>query len=265
MERLVIGFAAVLGLIVGSFLNVAILRGNKEEKLGGRSHCPFCKRRLSVKELIPVLSFLWQKGRCLSCGQKISWQYPLVESLTAIIYAVTVWFFLNSPFRPDFYNLIFLILLLAGLAAAVVIAVSDLRFKTIPNGAVLTLFLLGLFLIFIKWYRLGLAPAGKDFVASVFISLLLASIWFFSKGRAMGFGDAKLIFTTSLILGFPGSLSAFLFSFWLGGATGLVFLAMRTHGLKSQLPFGPFILVGSILAYFFSQSFLNLTGLHQLL
>lgn len=265
MGWLTINFAAVLGLIIGSFLNVVILRGIDKKKLGGRSRCPFCKNKLSLKELIPIASFLWQKGRCLHCGQKLSRQYPLMESLTAVIYAVTVWFFLNSRPWPDFYDLIFLILLLAGIAAAIVIAVSDLRFKIIPDGAVLALFPLGFLMILTKWHHLDLMPVGKDLAASTAIAAFLASIWFFSNGQAMGLGDAKLIFVTSLILGFPVSLSAFLFSFWLGGATGLIFLAIRTHNLKSQLPFGPFILLGSILAYFFSQSFLNLIGLSQLL
>lgn len=265
MRGLATGFAAVLGLIIGSFLNVVILRGQNQEKFSGRSRCPYCRIELSAKELIPIVSFLRQKKQCLNCGQKISWQYPLVEGAVGICYAAAVWLFLKSGLTPNLYDLIFLVLILTGLAAAVVIAVSDLRFKIIPNGAILVLLLLGLFAILTKWYYLGLIPAGKDLAASAVMALLLASIWFFSSGQAMGLGDAKLIFVTSLILGFPGSLSAFLFSFWLGGTTGLIFLAIRTHNLNSQLPFGPFILLGSILAYFFSKSFLNLAGLSQLL
>ena len=265
MLELAISFAAILGLIVGSFLNVVILRGQTQEKLKGRSHCPFCKTKLSAQELIPIFSFLWQKGRCLHCDRKISWQYPLVEGLTAIVYAVAVWFFLKSRFWPDFYDLIFLLLLLSGLTAAIIIAVSDFRFKTIPDGAVLTLLMPGLLVTLAKWYSHGFWLAGKDLITSAALALFLASIWFLSSGRLMGLGDAKLIFATSLILGFPASLSAFLFSFWLGGAAGLVFLLSRTHSLRSQIPFGPFILLGSALAYFFSQPFLSLTGLSQLL
>lgn len=263
MELVIILLSTALGLVVGSFLNVVILRNVSRENLGGRSHCPFCKTKLSGKELIPVVSFLIQKGRCRHCGKKIAWQYPLVEGLTGIIFAFTVWFFVKSNLWLSFHDLTFLILWLVGLAAAIVIAITDLRFKIIPNGPFLILLSLGLFVLFLRWYYDGSLVAGKDFTASAIQALFLASIWFFSKGQAMGLGDAKLIFATSLILGFPASLSAFLFSFWLGGIVSLVLLISRAYGLKSQLPFGPFILLGSLLAYFFSPAFLNLAGITQ--
>lgn len=264
MELVIILLSTALGLIVGSFLNVVILRNVSKENMGGRSHCPFCKTKLSSKELIPIVSFLMQKGQCRHCGKKIAWQYPLVEGLTGIIFAVTIWFFVKSNLGLNLYDLTFLILWLVGLAAAIVIAVADLRFKIIPNGALLILLLLGLFVLSLRWYYDGSLVAGKDFMASAIQTLFLTSIWFFSQGRAMGLGDAKLIFATSLILGFPASLSAFLFSFWLGGVISLVLLMSRAYGLKSQLPFGPFILVGSLLAYFFSPAFLNLVGITQI-
>lgn len=263
MELIIILLSIALGLIVGSFLNVVILRNVSKENLSGRSHCPFCKTTLSGKELIPIVSFLIQKKRCLHCGKKIAWQYPLVEGLTGIIFAVTVWFFTRNNLWLSFYDLTFLTLWLVGLAAAIIIAITDLRFKIIPNGPLLILTLLGLLVLSLRWYYDGPLAAGKDFTASAIQALFLASIWFFSKGRMMGLGDAKLIFATSLILGFPVSLSAFLFSFWLGGIVSLVLLISRAYGLKSQLPFGPFILLGSGLAYFFSPAFLNLAGITQ--
>ncbi len=264
MELIIILLSIALGLIVGSFLNVVIIRGVKKEKLNGRSHCPFCKTKLSSKELIPIISFLAQKGQCLHCGKKISWQYPLVEGLAGITFPTTIWFFIKNNLWLNFYDLIFLVFLLVGIATAIIIAITDWRFKIIPNGSFLILLLLGLFIVFTRWYYYGFAIAGKDLMASIVLALFFASIWFFSKGQAMGLGDAKLILATSLILGFPASLSAFLFSFWLGGIISLVLLISRAYSLKSELPFGPFILLGSGLAYFFSQSFLNLAGLTQI-
>ena len=264
MNFIIVLFSSILGLVTGSFLNVAILRGLAKEKLSGRSHCPFCKQKLSIKELIPVVSFLAQKGRCLRCGQKISWQYPLVEILTTIVFAVSVWFFTRDSAGFNFYSLSQLVLLLIGLSAALIITVADLRFKIIPNGPLLILILLGFYLFAQKWYYFGIRPAGIGLTASLIIALFLGAIWFFSKGQMMGFGDPKLIFTVSLILGFPASLSAFICTFWLGGIVSLGLLALRTYGLKSQIPLGPFIIAGSILAYFFSQPFLNFMGFSQI-
>ena len=263
MNFVILLFSAIIGLVTGSFLNVVILRGAANEKLSGRSHCPFCKQKLSIKELIPVASFFAQKGQCLRCKEKISWQYPLVEILTAIVFTITVWIFTKNIFWPDFYNSISLILFLIGLSAAIVITVADLRFKIIPNGPLLVLLGLGIYLTAQKWYYYGVKSAGADFAASFTLALFLGSIWFFSKGKMMGFGDPKLIFATSLVLGFPTSITAFIFTFWLGGVVSLGLLALRTYGLKSQIPLGPFIIAGSLLAYFFSDYFLNFTGFNQ--
>lgn len=265
MELVIILLSTAFGLVIGSFLNVVIFRNVAKEKFSGRSHCPSCKIKLSSKELIPLVSFLAQQGRCRHCSKKISWQYPLVEGLTGIIFAVTIWSFLKNNLWLSFYDWTFLLLLLGGLATAIVIAITDLRFKIIPNGSLLILALLGLLVLSARWYYDGPWVAGKDFTASAVQTLFLASIWFFSKGKMMGLGDAKLIFATSLILGFPASLSAFLFSFWLGGIVSLGLLISRVYGLKSELPFGPFILLGSGLAYFFSPLFLNLAGITQIL
>ena len=97
------------------------------------------------------------------------------------------------------------------------------------------------------------------------LALFLAALWFLSRGRAIGLGDAKLIFSSSLLLGFPNSIVAFLFSFWLGGFIGVSLLIAGRKKLKSRIPFGPFILIGSALAYFFGPIFLEYTNLSLLL
>lgn len=264
MELVIILLFSILGLITGSFLNVVILRGIAKEKLNGRSHCPFCKQKLSIKELIPVASFIAQKGQCSRCKEKISWQYPLVEIITAFIFTATLWFWTKNIIFFNFYTFFSIILLLVGLAAAIIITVADLRFKIIPNGPLLILMGLGIYLTAQKWYYYGWWPAGADFTASLVLALFLGSIWFFSQGQMMGFGDPKLIFATSLILGFPASLTAFAFTFWLGGVVSIGLLALHAYGLKSQIPLGPFIIAGSMLAYFFSPIFLDFMGFNQI-
>lgn len=257
MEAPFLGFALLLGLIAGSFLNVVILRGAKKETLGGRSRCPSCNRPLSFRELVPVLSFLLQKGRCRQCGTALSRQYPLVELGTAAAFLAGA---------ALFSGLWTILLIFIGISSAIVIFVSDLRFQLIPNGPVLILALLGITAV--SWRVFNTSAASADFQrvyydlgSAAILAGIIGALWLYSQGKWMGLGDAKLIFPTSLILGFPASLSAFLFSFWLGGIAGVLLLAFGQKTLKSRIPFGPFILAGSILAYFFSSKFLAGTGL----
>ena len=252
---LIIG-AFLLGLVVGSFLNVLIIRGYREEKPNGRSRCMRCGKILKVRELIPVLSFLAQKGRCRSCGIVLSWQYPLVELATAVLFAFSTWYALETS---KYLNIEAFVVILASwviISAAIHIFVTDLRWQIIPNGAVLVLLIVAVILL-----ETRSATIVVDLVSSLIIALFLTALWFFSKGRAIGFGDVKLIFATSLLLGFPSSVVAFLFSFWLGGLIGILLLATRQKKLKNRIPFGPFILVGTALAYFFTPAFLEYTNL----
>src|SRR3989338_5703185 len=123
--RVAIGGAGVLGLGGGSFLNVVILRGHSGETLGGRWGCPHCKKNLSAKELVPLLSFLLQRGRCLHCGTALSLQYPLVEAGTAITFGGIAWY-LAPLLTLSFSSLATMVAALIIASAAIVILVSDL-------------------------------------------------------------------------------------------------------------------------------------------
>lgn len=246
-------FSFFLGLVMGSFLNVVIRRGAREENFGGRSHCESCRAILSPLELIPILSFLRQKGRCRHCGVPFSLQYPLVELGTGLAFSSAVWLF---PPEVSWFGLLTLTAVFFGISAAIVIFVSDIQYKIIPNGAVLTLFLAGILRFWLS--QTSVPDLVWDMGAALGAALLLALLWFISKGRWMGFGDVKLIFVTSLILGFPVSLVVFLFSFWLGGIFGIIWIVAGRGNMKSQIPFGPFILLGSVLAYFGSSYFFTL-------
>jgi len=259
MTMYLIGSAVVFttGLVVGSFLNVVILRGVRGEEMTGRSRCEGCRKTLGAVELIPVLSYIIQKGQCRSCLAPLSLQYPLVELGTAVSYLMVARYFWPGILRPDI-SIFEYLEFLAGLtvvSAAVVILVSDLRFQIIPNGAVLALLIV----------NVARVPLVGDFISALATALFLGSLWFFSGGRWMGLGDAKLIFATSLLIGFPASLSAVLFSFWLGGGAGILLLVLGAQNLRSSIPFGPFILAGTALAFFFSDQFLIFTGLDLLL
>ncbi len=247
----------VAGLVIGSFLNVVILRGERGEHFGGRSHCDACGKTLRIRELIPIASFLWQKARCRSCGTVLSWQYPLVEAGTAGAFVLVAWFFIPYA-SAGFWPALIFALAFPAVAAAIVLIVSDFRFQILPDGATAMLALFGVATAIARGTLLA------DALAALAFALFFAALWFFSGGRWMGFGDAKLILATSLAVGFPASLSAFLFSFWLGGIVGVALIALGKKGLQSRIPFGPFIIASAIVAYFFSPAFLSLTGLAML-
>lgn len=294
-EALTIIFSGFLGVAIGSFLNVVILRsGRGESPLKGRSKCQTCGQELSWKELIPVASYVIQKGRCLHCGAVLSLQYPLVELATGILFAITAWQYLQYPVSSIQYlsipSILVSVLILSGFFAVIssflVILLTDLYWQIIPDGATLVLTLVGVgatitrrFYCVIReipssptdagiFYQNscgGWPAASYDLLFAICFLLFFAALWFFSKGRGMGFGDVKLIFATSLLLGFPASLAAFLFSFWLGGLTGAALLVFNRGGLKTKIPLGPFILAGSVIAYFTTDKFLAASGLYHFL
>lgn len=259
-------FFFVVGLTVGSFLNVVIMRGARGEKPYGRSRCNSCKKILSPLELIPILSFALQKGRCRSCGTVLSWQYPLVELGTAVLFSVSFWYF-STLFPLDARFFLQILGVYIMISAGIVILVSDLRWQIIPDGAVLILLIYSVVVLFFRYFLSSgeIQSLLPDLAAAVSFSLFFALLWFFSGGRWMGLGDAKLMFPLSLILGFPYSLLAFLFSFWIGGAVGIFLIVLRLKTLSSRIPFGPFILIGSVIAYFFGGSLIHSSGFYLLL
>ncbi|MBI3420798.1 MAG: prepilin peptidase [Candidatus Sungbacteria bacterium] len=275
MEPLFIGIIMLFGMAMGSFLNVVVIRGWQGESLGGRSHCRSCLTELSALELIPLVSFFVQNRRCRHCKTAISWQYPAMEAGTALVYALAVTLLVPDPFVASWNSLLTLVLIITGTAAGIVIFLADVRYRIIPDGATLTLGLVGMVAVFMRVFAASgpvsflstahtivLSPVfWYDMGAAVGCMAILGIMWLLSQGRWMGFGDVKLIFATSLLAGFPASVSAFFFSFWLGGIVSVVLLALGRKRMGSAIPFGPFILTGGVLAYFCSNAFLSATGL----
>ncbi len=265
------------GLAVGSFLNVVIQRSARGEMLTGRSHCDTCGVTLIWSELIPLVSFVYQKGRCRHCGTVLSVQYVLVEFATGIIFAaIASSIFTETVLMGDVFSLLTLGVLLASAAAMIVVVVTDFNYHIILNGSVVFLAILGGVVTLARNGLMcipGYVPCSffsfqgliGDIAASVGAVIFLFTLWFFSKGRAMGFGDVKLIGATSLLLGFPLSILALLFSFWLGGIWGMGLLVAHMRNLKSQIAFGPFIIAGTALAFLFGKSFLMSSGFYYLL
>lgn len=253
-------FAA--GLVIGSFLNVVILRGATGEWLGGRSRCAHCRKTLGAHELIPLVSFILQKGICRGCKERISFQYPLVELGTAAAFAAAAWYFsplLNDGSLSMSAQALLVMLVSGGISASIVILVSDLRFQIIPDSATAVLGVTG---VAASLTRGSVVP---DMLAAIWCAFFFFMFWAVSRGRWMGFGDVKLVAATSLLVGFPASAAAVLFAFWLGGAVGGVLLTAGGKTWGSRIPFGPFILAGAMAAWLFSDAFFAFTGLGLLL
>ena len=219
----------LLGLCVGSFCNVLIFRLPKgEEFVKTPSHCMACGHRLSWYELIPLLSWLIQGGKCRACKAPISRQYPAVEALNG-----AMWLFTGLRFRGDWVHIG---LYCALFSLLLVLADVDWRTLEIPNGLNLAIFLLGTVQLALDFDRWPLYVTGMCCV-----SLLFLLLWFLTAGRGLGMGDVKLMAAAGLLLGWRRILLAMLAGSVAGSAVHL--LRMR-RGAGRKLAFGPYLAAG---------------------
>ena len=260
----------ILGTIVGSFLNVVILRYNTGVSFfSGRSFCPSCNKKLSWYELVPIISFFILRRKCAGCGSKISWQYPLVELTTGLLFLSTL-YALRSTLSFDAYYLLSTIYYLLVWSILIVIFVYDLRHKIIPDGLVFLFAGLSLAYLVVStgWGNILHAPYYWNFLAGPLFALPFAALWFFSQGRWMGLGDAKLALGIGWFLGLIKGGSAIILGFWMGAIVGLALIGISklsiakrfrsNYGLKSEIPFGPFLILGTIIAFFFNINIFDL-------
>ncbi len=246
------------GLIIGSFLNVVILRFNTKKSLGGRSACMSCQNTLSWYELIPVFSFVGLRGRCRTCKTKISAQYLAVELSSGIIFALIFVKFSYLLFSaPAMFAITFAYYALM-FAILVVIAAYDVKHKIIPDMLSLLFGVLAFAGMFLFSRTLGVSgfsglslhlPTLLDFFAGIFMAFPFAFFWFISHGAWMGFGDAKLALGLGWFLGLPLALSALMIAFWSGAiiGLGLIMFSSNKYGMKSEIPFAVYLVFGAVL------------------
>jgi leader peptidase (prepilin peptidase)/N-methyltransferase len=235
----------VLGLVVGSFLNVVIHRLPRDESLlRPGSHCPRCRAAIKPWHNVPVLGWLVLRGRCAHCRQRIGVRYPLVEIGTAALFvAVTARFGLTLVLPAYLY--------LA--AVTVALAMIDLDVRRLPNAIVLPSYLVCALLL------VPAVAAHRDWSSAVRGLIAMAALWAFYFALAfvypggMGFGDVKLAGLLGLYLGWLGWSSVLIGAFagfLLGGLAGAALLATRRASAKTAIPFGPSMLAGAMLAVF---------------
>lgn len=248
-----------LGLIIGSFLNVVVLRLKANEQFAqGRSKCPNCGHCLCFWDLIPVLSFVFLGGKCRYCKAKISWQYPLVELATAIVFLIGCYHYnlqflihnFHSIFNSQFLNYIIYLVFSCFL---IVIFAYDLKYYLILDKICLTAFFLAMAVNLL---------IGKNLWNLLFASLIiggfLAMIFFISGGKWMGGGDMRLGLLAGALLGWPNALTAFYIACLTGAVWGLILIAAKKKNLKSQLPFGTFFSLSIWLLMLWGQKLTDL-------
>ncbi|MTD29673.1 A24 family peptidase [Planomicrobium sp. YIM 101495] len=237
-------FFFIYGLVFGSFFNVVGLRVPKNESITHPpSHCTTCDRRLTALDLIPVFSYLFLKGRCRTCGQKIHWVYPLMELITGILFALAYW---QLGFTWELVVAIIFVSLL------VIITVSDIAYMLIPDKVLLPV---GAVLLILR-FLIPLDPWWDALLGAVIGFGVLLLIAIVSKG-GMGGGDIKLFLVIGLVLGFAGTLLTLFLSSFIGTVAGIIMLRIKKQGRKTPVPFGPSIALAAIVVYFWGEAMLG--------
>jgi prepilin signal peptidase PulO-like enzyme (type II secretory pathway) len=249
MDILTLVFVFVFGTIIGSFLNVVALRFNTGTTVGGRSKCMSCGKQLTWKELIPLFSFIFQRGACRKCKSRISWQYPLIELLAGAIFVLIFFMFPPTTALTAFTTLLYIFIS----CILLVISVYDIKHKIIPDQFVYTFILAvlaGLCVGGPSWLH---APSISAFAAGPILAVPFALLWAVSKGTWMGLGDAKLVLGIGWLLGINGGVNAVVISFWIAAVISVVWLfaAYKRFKPRTEIPFGPYLILGMYLVLFF--------------
>ncbi len=255
MDILLASLIFVFGTIFGSFANMLIHRLPNNLSLGGRSACPHCQQILGFWELWPIVSFLCLQGKCKHCKHKISLRYLLVEIIMGFLF-LGAWAWVLPTTLLEF---LFLIKLVCLSFFALIVFVIDYEHFLIMDALVLVFGLIFFVLNLTTdlYIGQGFKSTLAGFWGALGGSLPFYLIWFFSKGRLMGFGDVKLMLTLGLVLGFPIILVGVFIAVMLGGILGASLLLTGKAGLKTALPFGCFLSSGAIIALIYGEQLLS--------
>ncbi len=276
MYTLLIFFSAMLGAIIGSFLHVVSLRFHTGKSLKGRSYCFSCGTQLRWYELIPLISWIIQGGRCRHCHARIPFDVFFAELLSTLLFAIisarSFIFSHRIVFSMDYLIATLYLFIITSLF--LIIFFYDIRHKIIPNE--LNLILAGITFIGIFFFQfvdgvytfVGFhIPSIIHLSAGVFIPLPFVLIWYFSKGRLMGLGDPKLMVSIGFLLGMRYGWSSVFLAFWIG-TLWLLFAFMRKAIkerlsnlsrdaiLREEIPFAPYLIVATLFTVLTSLSFL---------
>lgn len=248
----------ILGLCSGSFINAFVWRLHEgRDWVNERSECVHCHHELAPKDLVPVLSWLWLRGKCRYCKKPISVQYPLVEALTALLFVSSYAFW---PFVLEGWQVLIFGLWLVILVGLVALLVYDMRWMLLPNKLVFPLMVLAATMALV---RVGSSTEPAKTVLDVVLAVLVGggifyAIFQISQGKWIGGGDVKLGFLLGLIVGTPAkSLAVIFLAAILGSLVSLPLLASKKLKRTSLIPFGPFLIAAGILVFLFGSQMID--------
>lgn len=244
-------FLFFLGIAFGSFANVIILRLHSGEKgiFTGRSHCVKCQHPLIFWDLFPLFSWLFLRGKCRYCQTKISAQYPLVEFTMGCVFVLA---YLTFVFwgGGDYAYLIWLLLIFFVLT---ILFVYDFLYMELPDEVSLPAIV-----VFFGFNFFNFTPSWQEALIGAAIPVGFFGLqYLISRGKWIGEGDFRLGILMGLILGWQLTIVALALAYVFGAIVGIYVLIKKQKGMDSQLPFGPFLIVGTLLAFFVGQNLLN--------
>lgn len=233
----------IYGLFIGSFLNVCIFRiPSGVSIVSPPSSCGSCGHRLNFIDMLPVVNFIWNKGRCRYCGSKYSVQYPFIELLNGVFYVLV---YLKYGFNIE--SILYCILC----SVLIVVSMIDLKHKIIPDSLNIIGLIIGIIFIILDKSLLFYKLIGLGIGLGLFLAIAVVT-------NAMGGGDIKLMAVLGLIFGVKGVLFISLFSFVLGAIISIVLLILKIKSRKDEIPFGPFISLAALIYIFFGKEIIIL-------
>ncbi len=243
----------LLGAAFGSFLSVLVNRTLKGEPgiLTGKSKCPHCNTPLKSQDLIPLLSFAFNLGKCRYCSKSISAEYPLLELTTGTLFLAN-FFWISADILTPFFWLQFSYLSLISLLL-IAISFSDIKCKEIPNSFLIALVVAAFFGPFI----LGGLSLSSVLLAIAIALIFFGGQWVISKGRFLGSGDIFIAVSMALLLGIEKLLVGIVFAYLIGSLISIILLATRTLTRKDSIPFGPFLSIATLIALYFGDAIIN--------
>lgn len=259
--------AGILGVCIGSFLHVVADRLSNDRPITGRSRCSFCHKTLRWYELIPVVSFALQMGKCRRCKKKLSFYYPASEIMTGLLFMAAWSIFPVVFFREVYPNTlpilyvardlyegtalsadvvqfyILKVLFLGVISCTIAIILADLKYFIIPDEVQIAFAIFAAALLAVGTPVVN--DIGLHIFAAFLIMLPMLLIYLVTRGRGLGFGDVKLAANMGLFLGVKGGVVALYWAFILGTIVGVTAMVLQKKGMKSKIPFGPFLVLGT--------------------
>jgi len=248
---MLISMLVLLGLAFGSFVNALVWRLHTHRPIAtGRSMCVYCHHQLAWYDLIPVISWVLLLGECRYCRKPISWQYPLVELAAASLFVISYSAWPRELFGP--YELVYFGLWLGAVVVMMALLVYDLRWLTLPDNLNWTFVLSGVLSIAI----IGTVDSGLVFnhLAGMAVGWgFFALLYYGSRGRWLGGGDVKYALGMGAWLGESRVLVGLLAAFYSASLVILPLLLLKIVGRKQPVPFGPFLIIGTIVGMLYGQ------------